>query len=47
MYRAVSLLWVEALTMGLMSSMPALAQDLDSQDGAGAVLRHDKLRREK
>jgi hypothetical protein len=37
MYRAVCLLWVGALTIGLMSSIQALAQDLDSQDGAGAV----------
>src|SRR4051794_41766403 len=37
MHRAVCLLWVGALTIGLMSSMQALAQDLDSQDGAGAV----------
>jgi|GraSoiStandDraft_42_1057292.scaffolds.fasta_scaffold168047_1 6-phosphogluconolactonase len=37
MYRAVCLLWVGALAIGLMSSMQALAQDLDSQDGAGAV----------
>ena len=37
MYRAVCLLWVGALTISLMSSMQASAQDLDSQDGAGAV----------
>jgi 6-phosphogluconolactonase len=37
MYRAVCLLWVGALTISLMSSMQALAQDLDSQAGAGAV----------
>jgi 6-phosphogluconolactonase len=37
MYRAVCLLWVGALTICLMSSMQALAQDLDSQAGAGAV----------
>jgi 6-phosphogluconolactonase len=37
MYRAVCLLWVGALTIGLMSSMQASAQDVDSQDGTGAV----------
>jgi 6-phosphogluconolactonase len=37
MYRAVCLLWVGALTISLMSSRQMLAQDLDSQDGAGAV----------
>jgi 6-phosphogluconolactonase len=37
MYRAVCLLWVGALTISLMSSMQALAQDQDSQDSAGAV----------
>jgi len=37
MYRAVSLLWVGALTIGLMSSMQTLAQSVDSQDGTGAV----------
>jgi len=37
MYRAVCLLWVGALTISSMSSTQALAQDLDSQDGAGAV----------
>ncbi len=37
MYRKIHLLWVGALTISLMSSMHALAQDLDPQDGAGAV----------
>ena len=37
MYREVSLLWVGALTISLMSSMQALAQDQDLQDRAGAV----------
>jgi 6-phosphogluconolactonase len=37
MYRAVSLLWVGALTISLISSMQALAQDQDSPDSAGAV----------
>ena len=33
MYRAVCLLWVSALTIGLQAS----AQDQDREDGAGAV----------
>ncbi len=37
MYRAVYLLGVGALTISLMSSMQVLAQDQDSQDGAGSV----------
>jgi 6-phosphogluconolactonase len=37
MYRAVSLLWVGALTISLMSSMQALAQDQDSPGSGGAV----------
>ncbi|MBZ5689005.1 MAG: lactonase family protein [Acidobacteriia bacterium] len=37
MYKAVCLLWVGALTIGLISSMQASAQDRESLDSAGAV----------
>ena len=37
MYKSLCLLWMGVLTVSLLSSMHASAQDLDSQDGAGAV----------
>src|SRR5215831_13178522 len=37
MHKVVCLLWVGALAISSISSRQALAQDLDSQDGAGAV----------